>query len=87
MVRILTAALGDSWKKYTSFLIAILVLINREEIGLVTGPSDATEDLVAILAFAVLAAAYLVGQGLADVGKGAAQVKPTTGTGSREHTP
>lgn len=68
MKDILSNILGDSWKKYTVYLVAISVLLYRDSIGLVQGRSQ-EEDLTSLAVFGLLSAAYLLGQGMADVGK------------------
>ena len=69
--------LTKSWKKLFVLAASVITIANGQELGL---DSEAIQSLTAVVA------AYLVGQGIADFGKGKAEAEngnySSTGSGS-----
>ena len=63
-------ALGDSWRKFFVVVTALMVLFLRDRLGI---------DDAELQAFWATVGTYLVGQGIADMGKGKEIVKREAG--------
>ena len=59
---IVTAVLGDQWRKYAMWILGSSVVIGQTDMGL---------SNLQLMCLTAITAAALIGQGIADMGKGA----------------
>lgn len=75
MIEFFNKFLGPSWQKFILYVMAVAILLNRHDWRLVQTEPTPELDCAALIVFAVISAAFMVGQGIADFGKGRALIE------------